>query len=218
MANNHRELARQWMDRREFEKAYICLMRYCNVAQSTLKEHKSWKTEKYARERKRVKMNLINAIEVLEKLTDRLKDKYDRPIEEDFMDKVEIVNENENEKEKEIVVEEKEKEKGVLVAEEEKEKGDFDRWANLKIPERPSSPKNSTGAVVDPEKISRHVGNLIKLEKVKVPLDLMEVFLKIAHPNTLKDVETCGILTGKLIGNGYQVTHVRFKILNDLFC
>ena len=37
------------------------------------------------------------------------------------------------------------------------------------------------------------------LRNLFVPVDIMPKFLDIAKPNTLKNLETCGILAGKLV-------------------
>jgi hypothetical protein len=204
-ASNIREQARQYLSRQEYEKGYIYMLRFCNMVQYTLKNHKQWKNEKYAREQKKIRTQMMNALDVLEKLTAILQQKYDNVQDEEEDVEQEQEESKKLEQNRDEIVEEKKienhsTEKGIIVA------SDVDRWANLRIPDQnPSSPK---GSMASSEKISRHMGNILKLEQVKVPLDLMEVFLKIAFPNTQKDVETCGILTGKLIGNGYQVTHV----------
>lgn len=51
-------------------------------------------------------------------------------------------------------------------------------------------------------------GNKGGLRDLMVPSDLMRKFLTIAEHNTLKHVETCGILAGKLSQNAFSVTHV----------
>jgi STAM-binding protein len=38
------------------------------------------------------------------------------------------------------------------------------------------------------------------LREVVIPSDLMRKFLVIAEHNTLRNIETCGILAGKLVG------------------
>ncbi|CRK90516.1 CLUMA_CG004160, isoform C [Clunio marinus] len=46
------------------------------------------------------------------------------------------------------------------------------------------------------------------LRTVKIPDDTMRKFLEVARPNTLKNVETCGILAGQLKQHQLLVTHV----------
>ncbi|KAL5019088.1 hypothetical protein ScPMuIL_004810 [Solemya velum] len=51
-------------------------------------------------------------------------------------------------------------------------------------------------------------GNKHGLKTVIVPSDLMHHFLVLAQPNTSRNVETCGILAGKLAQNTFHITHV----------
>ncbi|XP_056274643.1 STAM-binding protein-like A isoform X2 [Pseudoliparis swirei] len=46
------------------------------------------------------------------------------------------------------------------------------------------------------------------LRQLAVPAELCRSFLKLAEANTSRDVETCGILCGKLNRNAFTVTHV----------
>ena len=47
--------------------------------------------------------------------------------------------------------------------------------------------------------------NAYGLRTVMVPKQLMDKFLKIAEPNTLANIETCGILAGKLVSRIHHV-------------
>lgn len=40
------------------------------------------------------------------------------------------------------------------------------------------------------------------LREVKVPVELMAKFMSLAQSNTLRNVETCGVLAGKLVSGG----------------
>ena len=46
------------------------------------------------------------------------------------------------------------------------------------------------------------------LRTVFLPADLPEKFQAIAEPNTVRELETCGILVGKLIRNAFFITHL----------
>lgn len=46
------------------------------------------------------------------------------------------------------------------------------------------------------------------LRTIFLPADLSEIFKKIAEPNTVKKLETCGILIGKLNRNAFFITHL----------
>ncbi|XP_062125963.1 STAM-binding protein-like A [Drosophila sulfurigaster albostrigata] len=46
------------------------------------------------------------------------------------------------------------------------------------------------------------------LRTVNVPADTMDVFLQLAHANTSKNIETCGVLAGHLARNELSITHI----------
>lgn len=46
------------------------------------------------------------------------------------------------------------------------------------------------------------------LRLVHVPGDTMDVFLQLAHANTSKNIETCGVLAGNLSQNQLYITHI----------
>jgi len=46
------------------------------------------------------------------------------------------------------------------------------------------------------------------LRSVQVPSILMAKFISIAEPNTRANIETCGVLAGKLAQNKFQITHL----------
>ena len=46
------------------------------------------------------------------------------------------------------------------------------------------------------------------LRTVMLPPDLRSTFLNLAHPNTLRNLETCGILCGTLISNALFINHL----------
>ncbi|XP_066303861.1 STAM-binding protein-like [Branchiostoma lanceolatum] len=50
--------------------------------------------------------------------------------------------------------------------------------------------------------------NKYGLRQVVVPQEIMLKFLNLAQPNTVKNIETCGILAGKLKQNSFTITHV----------
>lgn len=43
---------------------------------------------------------------------------------------------------------------------------------------------------------------------LQIPFDLPRQFLELAKPNTARNVETCGILTGQLKAGAFHITHV----------
>lgn len=46
------------------------------------------------------------------------------------------------------------------------------------------------------------------MRTVIIPQNTMEVFLQLAQTNTLKNIETCGILAGHLAHNRLYITHI----------
>lgn len=46
------------------------------------------------------------------------------------------------------------------------------------------------------------------LRKINIPGDLVSYFLRLASENTRKDLETCGILTGRLVSESISLVMV----------
>ncbi|XP_069951956.1 STAM-binding protein-like isoform X2 [Cherax quadricarinatus] len=82
------------------------------------------------------------------------------------------------------------------------------------IPSRDLKPVHYSIPVVDrgskPESLlSANAGTKIGgLREVRVPEELMAKFMALALPNTLRNIETCGILAGKLAHHKLLVTHL----------
>jgi hypothetical protein len=76
MAYNYREQGKDFAEKGDFERAYICLMRFCNVVSITIPAHRHYRLDKYKRDKALLKSSLINALEVLEQITARLERKY----------------------------------------------------------------------------------------------------------------------------------------------
>ncbi|XP_077999675.1 STAM-binding protein-like A [Glandiceps talaboti] len=56
--------------------------------------------------------------------------------------------------------------------------------------------------------LNRAAANRYGLRPVVIPQDVTQKFLNLALPNTNKNVETCGILAGKLAQNAFHITHI----------
>jgi hypothetical protein len=78
MAFTYREQGKEFVEKGDYERAYICLMRFCNVVTITIPAHRHYKLEKYKRDKTLLKSSLINALEVLEQITARLERKYEQ--------------------------------------------------------------------------------------------------------------------------------------------
>ncbi|XP_008934158.1 PREDICTED: STAM-binding protein, partial [Merops nubicus] len=55
---------------------------------------------------------------------------------------------------------------------------------------------------------TEHTTSMDVLRQVIVPRELCQKFLQLADANTIRGVETCGILCGKLMRNEFTITHV----------
>jgi STAM-binding protein len=51
-----------------------------------------------------------------------------------------------------------------------------------------------------------NTGNKYGLRTVVVPAEIVVKFLNMALPNTSKNVETCGILCGKMVSDHFVIT------------
>ena len=75
-----------------------------------------------------------------------------------------------------------------------------------------SPAKGSHGGPVIPSRASKPASSSLYssggLRTVKVPTMLMAKFLSLSDLNTKANVETCGILAGKLAQNAFKITHL----------
>ena len=56
--------------------------------------------------------------------------------------------------------------------------------------------------------MSLNSGSVIGLRRVLLPSAILSKFEELAEPNTSKNIETCGILSGKFFRNQLQITHL----------
>ncbi|KAK5130811.1 hypothetical protein LTR08_001645 [Meristemomyces frigidus] len=90
------------------------------------------------------------------------------------------------------------------------------------VPPRPSAPPTPTPPAASPSSPPAHHSTPSKytfkptaftesgapLRTVMLPPDLRTAFLNLAHPNTLRNLETCAILCGTLISNALFINHL----------
>lgn len=90
------------------------------------------------------------------------------------------------------------------------------RWATLSLKyiivfflSIPSAPQFNRGSKPDfhPETLVRS-----GLRTVVVPSKVMTQFLRLATKNTLSNIETCGILAGKLVHNSYCCNEMKCNV------
>ncbi|XP_043102654.1 STAM binding protein b [Puntigrus tetrazona] len=76
----------------------------------------------------------------------------------------------------------------------------------------PSAPSPAAPPTFDRSLKPGHLGNnttlVDGLRQIAVPSELCSKFLRLANNNTIRAVETCGILCGRLNRNAFTVTHV----------
>ncbi|XP_026100134.1 STAM binding protein b [Carassius auratus] len=76
----------------------------------------------------------------------------------------------------------------------------------------PSAPSPAAPPTVDrslkPGHLSNNTTMVDGLRQITVPAELCSKFLRLANNNTIRAVETCGILCGRLNSNAFTVTHV----------
>ncbi|NWJ06550.1 STABP protein, partial [Crypturellus undulatus] len=90
-----------------------------------------------------------------------------------------------------------------------------------KVPVSPAEPASPSAGLVSPKPpaVDRSLkpsvlgspensARMDALRQVVVPRELCQRFLQLADANTVRGVETCGILCGKLMRNEFTVTHV----------
>jgi len=76
---------------------------------------------------------------------------------------------------------------------------------------KPDPAKGPTGIPAIPSRSTKPSSSLYTsggLRNVSVPSMLMGKFESLADPNTQSNVETCGILAGKLAQNSFKITHL----------
>jgi hypothetical protein len=76
---------------------------------------------------------------------------------------------------------------------------------------KPDPSKGPTGIPAIPSRSTKPSSSLYTsggLRNVSVPSMLMGKFESLADPNTQSNVETCGILAGKLAQNSFKITHL----------
>ncbi|XP_050571745.1 STAM-binding protein isoform X1 [Cygnus atratus] len=90
-----------------------------------------------------------------------------------------------------------------------------------KVPASPVHPASPSVEIVSPKPPvvdrslkpsalgnTENIASMDALRQVIVPRELCQKFLQLADANTVRGVETCGILCGKLMRNEFTITHV----------
>jgi len=209
--------------------AYVELMRYANLVVA-LSTHNSYNAKQYDKDKNLNKRRLKNAITKLEELKPKLVNAYNAEIEkerlralrgdaatddEDGDDDEEALNEDEEEQhqEEEQEEEEKKEQSASAVA---ASSSSPNRWNNLKMESSPYFKKEDAAAGPKAAKHGRKntLDAIFKkapstLTAIYVTDNLVPGFVQFAAENTKRDIETCGVLTGKYLHeeDAYVITH-----------
>jgi hypothetical protein len=75
-AFQYREQGKAFIEAGDWERGYIMLLRFCNLATGTIPKHKHYNQDKYSRDKQTLRRHLENALDILERITDKLDTKY----------------------------------------------------------------------------------------------------------------------------------------------
>lgn len=216
-------MANVYLSENNIENAYILYIKFMVLFLEKIQSHPEYKaTPITLKQPNQAKLKEI--LPITEKLKERLKDRYQKEYAQFLARKIE------DEKEAARRAKIKEKEKNEMPAKINIQNitpadpsvvpasaPDLSLLDDVVYPnDFPTDPRSSsTGGLLLPTKptVDRSLKpstSLIEgeLRTVVVPLVLMEKFLLLAQANTKNNVETCGILAGKLAANKLNVTHV----------
>ncbi|RWS30406.1 STAM-binding protein-like protein [Leptotrombidium deliense] len=211
------------------EKAFILYMKYITLFVEKLRAHPQFK-EASASDKKLVKEKCAEVFPIAEELKTIIKRKYEEEYKQWLIEKrqkeekeremlLKFEKENELKKQRKEALEKEQimmkfqeaKERfatndltpSAPVAEEIESEGFAEVIAN-------NSRKDSTPSIDRSTKPSHLLSfsHDDKLRKISIPSSLVQKFLLVAQFNTSKNIETCGILAGKLSQNCFTITHV----------
>eukprot|EP00484_Ammonia_sp_Unknown_P017391 CAMPEP_0197034850 /NCGR_PEP_ID=MMETSP1384-20130603/12804_1 /TAXON_ID=29189 /ORGANISM="Ammonia sp." /LENGTH=302 /DNA_ID=CAMNT_0042464817 /DNA_START=37 /DNA_END=942 /DNA_ORIENTATION=- len=215
-------------------RSYIELMRYAQLVMA-LSAHNSYSQKQYEKDKNLNKRRLNNAVTKLEELKPRLVKQYNEEIKREQQrlqqqpdDNVEpsapdMADDDDEEKLSQQQQQQEQKEEAAPdLANGGAQNASPNRWNNLKIEsspyyQPPASSKKSNAT--NPQQASHAHNNQMdaifkkpppSLTPIYVPEDLVSGFVKYAESNTKRDIETCGVLTGKYLHeqDAYIITYV----------
>jgi len=193
-------------------QAYIYLMRFSQLVAS-LPTHSSYSSKEHTREKQLNRRRVENALLKLEELKPKLIASYNKAIEEEktkgqqkSTDVTESTNKEKTETDKDKDQDKEKENENENESKVPSTKGNLpstERWNNL-LPSEPSTTTTTTG-----ESGLDGMFNNSGPTPITLPENLVKEFIKCAEKNTKSDIETCGILTGKIDTNGnHKITHV----------
>lgn len=217
-------MANVYLSENNIENAYILYIKFMVLFLEKIQSHPEYKTVPVnLKQPNQAKLKEI--MPITEKLKERLKDRYEKEYAQFLARKIE------EEKEAARRAKLKEKERNEMSAKINIQNitpadpsfvpasaPDLSLLDDVVYPnDFPTDPRSSagTGGLLLPTKptVDRSLkpsSSLIEgeLRTVVIPSVLMEKFLSLAQTNTKNNVETCGILAGKLAANKFNITHV----------
>jgi len=208
--------------------AYVELMRYANLVVA-LGTHNNYNSKQYEKDKNLNKRRLGNAITKLEELKPRLVNAYNAEIEKERLKSLQKEadddngDDNDNESGSALpndAVDPNDTEQNEEDEEEKKEAATVvpspNRWNNLKMESSPYYKKQNATEPPKPQKHERKntLDSIFKkapstLTPIFMTENLIPGFVRFAQENTKRDIETCGVLTGKYLHgeDAYLISH-----------
>ncbi|XP_014778912.1 STAM-binding protein isoform X3 [Octopus bimaculoides] len=191
------------------EPAFILYSKFITLFVEKLPAHPLYKSSEaavVADNKKKLKL----VFPIAEKLKKNLTEQY--VVEENKRVTAEKKRQAELAEEKRRLEEIKEKQRIEEQAQADKLKQEAEeRWLRAQE-ERPSTPpsvdRSTKPSINHLTSIGSTDSSIYGLRTMMVPSQLSEKFLEIARANTAANIETCGILAGKLRQNNFHITHV----------
>lgn len=195
-AKKRRNIGKKSLDAGENEKAFIYLIRFCDLMNKYIKDHPSRKDPRHILQFGNLMKRFREALSTLELLVKVLEQEYNEVVLID--DVVEAPSQTMN------PVSTKD---GPLEPVQEPQSDNEQvaalRWPKLYRQENVNQPSSKK------THISRSEMSLFDSKQyISYPSNLTKAFLEIALPNTRKDTETCSILAGRPDSGRFIVTHL----------
>lgn len=229
------KMADTYLEEECYEKAYILYLKYLTLFIEKVRDHPEFKSVSAA-EKSKVMKNVKSVMPRSEELKKLLKAQYENEY-SDYCQILEIQRQRdaeraEEERQAKLQIEGENLRKEISKYHDEKAKNlqiqrdkELAMWHQLKInqedqpvpvPDRSSKPPSVSGnpsAIPKiPDRSSKPSMSLYSesggLRRVQVPTMLMGKFLSLAESNTKNNIETCGVLAGKLSHNKFRITHL----------
>ncbi|XP_070505953.1 STAM-binding protein-like A [Chironomus tepperi] len=214
-------MAKVYMNEGNFENAYILFLRFLTLFVEKIREHPNLK-EVPAETKRANKEKMAEIMALTEKLKTKLLDRYKKEYEQ-FLKDQEIERRKAIEEAKRKELEDAKNNTAKIstpsnIVVQLPTAPDFADLDEIVYPnDFPSEPQKKPGLLPGskPPSFDRSTKPSMSvslmegaLRTLYVPNDTMQQFLDVARPNTARNVETCGILCGKLEQHQLYVTHI----------